>query len=122
MFNATAGFSQLPLPIYITFIPYLFSNSVYALLIYYILLNMVAVGLCWWFTRRYWGWRAAALATVVYASMPCVILFSYRIWNNTLIPPFVMLWVVGCGLAFEEKRPRWVKLAWGAAWRPSNCM
>ena len=77
---------------------------------------MVAVGLCWWFTRRYWGWRAAALATVVYASMPWAIIFSFRIWPNTLLPPFVMIWAVGCGLAFGEKRPRWVMLAWGAAW------
>ena len=116
MFNSSAGFSQLPLPIYITFISYLFSDSVYALLIYYILLNMVAVGLCWVFTRRYLGWQAAALATIVYASMPWTIHFSFRIWPNTLLPPLVMLWALGCGLAFGERRPRWMMLAWGAAW------
>ena len=116
MFNASAGFSQLPLPIYITFIPYLFSDSVFALLIYYILLNMAAVGLCWVFTRRYWGWQAAAIATIVYSCMPWAIHFSFRIWINTLLPPFVMIWAVGCGLAFGERRPRWVMLAWGAAW------
>ena len=116
MFNSSAGFSQLPLPIYITFIPYLFSDSVFALLIYYILLNMVAVGLCWVFTRRYWGWQAAAIATIVYTCMPWAIIFSFLIWPNTLLPPFVMLWAVGCGLAFGERRPRWVMLAWGAAW------
>ncbi len=116
MFNSSAGFSQLPLPIYITFIPYLFSDSVFALLIYYILLNMVAVGLCWVFTRRYWGWQAAAIATIVYTCMPWAIIFSFLIWPNTLLPPFVMLWAVGCGLAFGERRPQWVMLAWGAAW------
>ncbi len=116
MFNASAGFSQLPLPIYITFIPYLFSDSVFALLIYYILLNTAAVGLCWLFTRRYWGWQAAAIATIVYSCMPWAIHFSFRIWINTLLPPFVMIWAVGCGLAFGERRPRWVMLAWGAAW------
>ena len=116
MFNASAGFSQLPLPIYITFIPYLFLDSVFALLIYYILLNTAAVGLCWLFTRRYWGWQAAAIATIVYSCMPWAIHFSFRIWINTLLPPFVMIWAVGCGLAFGERRPRWVMLAWGAAW------
>ena len=116
MFNASAGFSQLPLPIYITFIPYIFSDSVYVLLIHYTLLNLIPVGLCWWFTRRYWGLMAAALATVVYASMPWAIHFSLRIWINTLLPPFVMIWAIGCGLAFVEKRPRWIAFAWGIAW------
>lgn len=116
MFNTSAGFSQLPLTIYITFIPYLFSDSVYALLIYYILLNVIAIGLCWWFTRRYWGWQAAAIATIVYASMPWAVIFSYFIWANTLLPAFVMIWVLGCSLAYAERRPRWAMLAWGLAW------
>ena len=63
-----------------------------------------------------WGVAAAALATIVYASMPWAIIFSFRIWINMLLPPFVMIWAVGCGLAFGEKRPRWMMLAWGAAW------
>ena len=115
MFQSSAGYHNFPLTYYLSAIPFFFSDDVYALLLFFIVINLVPVWLCWWFTRRYWGWRAAALATVVYASMPWVILFSYRIWNNTLIPPFVMLWVVGCGLAFGEKRPRWMMLAWGAA-------
>ena len=116
MFNTSAGFSQLPLPIYITFIPYLFSDSVYALLIYNILLNVIAIGLCWWFTRRYWGWQAAAIATIVYASMPWAVIFSIRIWSNTLLPPFIMLWALCCGLAYEQRRPRWLILVWCIAW------
>ena len=32
------------------------------------------------------------------------------------MPPFVMMWAVGCGLAFGEGRPRWLMFAWGAAW------
>ena len=116
MFNTSAGFSQLPLPIYITFIPYLFSDSVYALLIYNILLNVIAIGLCWLFTRRYWGWQAAAIATIAYASMPWAVIFSIRIWSNTLLPPFIMLWALCCGLAYEQRRPRWLILVWCIAW------
>ena len=116
MFDTSAGFSQFPLTVYFAFLPYLFTDGVYALLIYYIQLNLVAVGLCWCFTRRYWGVGAAALATIVYASMPWAIIFSFRIWVNTLLPPFVMIWVFACGLAFAERRPRWVMVAWGAAW------
>ncbi len=116
MFNSSVNFSLLPLTTYITFIPYLFSDSVYALLIYNILLNVIAIGLCWGFTQRYWGLRVATLATIVYASMPWPILLSHRIWSNTLLPPFVMMWAVGCGVAFGEGRPRWLMLAWGIAW------
>lgn len=116
MHVSSAGYSLLPLPIYVTFIPYLFSDSAYALLIHYTILNLIPVVLCWWFTRRYWGLMAAVLATVVYASMPWAIHFSLRIWINTLSPPFVMIWAIGCGLAFVEKRPRWIAFAWGIAW------
>ena len=115
MFNTSAGFSQLPLTVYITFIPYLISDSVYSLLIYFIILSLVAVGLCWWFVRRYWGWQVAAIATIVYACMPWAIIFSLRIWANTLLPPFVMIWAIACGLAFAEKRHRWLMVAWGLA-------
>ena len=52
MFNTSAGFSQLPVTLYLAFIPYLFSDSAYVLVIYFILLNVIAIGLCWWFTRR----------------------------------------------------------------------
>ena len=116
MHVSSAGYSLLPLPIYLTFIPYLFSDSPYALLIHYTLLNLIPVGLCWWFTRRYGGLMVAALATVVYACMPWAIHFSLRVWINTLLPPFVMIWAIGCALAFAERRPRWTAFAWGMAW------
>ena len=116
MYSSSASFSQLPLTTYIAFIPYLFSDSIFALQIYYLLLNLLAVGLCWWFARRYWGMYVATMATLVYACMPWAILNSLRIWPNTLLPPVVMIWAVGCGLAFADKKPRWLMLAWAAAW------
>ncbi len=116
MYPSSANFSQFPLTTYLTFIPWLLSDSVTALLLHYLLLNLLAVGLCWWFVRRYWGLYAATLATLVYACMPWAIFLSFRIWPNTLLPPFVMLWAIGCGLAFAERRPGWLKLAWAAAW------
>ena len=116
MHVSSAGYSLLPLPIYLTFIPYLFLDSPYALLIHYTLLNLIPIGLCWWLTRRYGGLMAAALATVVYASMPWAIHFSLRVWINTLLPPFVMIWAIGCALAFVERRPRWTSFAWCIAW------
>ncbi|MCY3906004.1 MAG: hypothetical protein OXF63_01980 [Anaerolineaceae bacterium] len=116
MYPSSANYSQLPLTIYLTFIPFLFSDSVFALLNHFLLLNLLAVGLCWWFVRRYWGLYVATVATLVYACMPWAIFLSLRIWPNTLLPPFVLLWAIGCGLAFAERKPGWLKLAWAAAW------
>lgn len=116
MYPSSANYSQLPLTIYLTFIPHLFLDSVFFLLNHYLLLNLLAVTLCWWFARRFWGLYVATVATFVYACMPWAIFLSLRVWPNTLLPPFVMLWAVGCGLAFAEKRPRWLMLAWAAAW------
>lgn len=115
MFTSSANYSLFPLTVYITFIPYLIFDSVYALLILCLLLNLGALVLCWWFTRRFWGSYVAILATLIYACMPWAILLSLRIWPNILLPPFVMIWAVGCGLAFGEDRPRWLMLACGAA-------
>ena len=116
MFTSSVNHSLFPLTVYITFVPYLIFDHVYALLILCLLLNVGALGLCWWFSQRFWGAYVATLATLIYACMPWAILLSLRIWPNILLPPFVMLWAVGCGLAFGEDRPRWLMLAWGAAW------
>ena len=115
-YQTSAGYNNFPLIYYLTAIPQFLTDDLYALILFFILLNLLSVCLCWVFTRRYWGWRTAALATVVYACMPWAIIFSSFIWSNTLTPPFTMLWALGCGLAFQEKRTGGLMLAWGAAW------
>ena len=116
MNKSSAGYHNFPLTHYLAAIPFIFMDDIYALSFFFIMWNLVTIWLCWQFTRRYWGWQTAALATMIFICMPYAVLFSYRIWNNTLMPPFVMLWALGCALAFQEKRPRWLMLAWGAAW------
>ena len=112
---SSAGYHNFPLTHYLAAIPFVFSDDIFALFLFYVVVNLIAVWLCWLFVRRYWGWQVAALATIVYASMPYAVFFSYRIWNNTLMPPFIMLWALGCGFAFQERRPRGLILAWAAA-------
>ena len=112
---SSAGYHNFPLTHYLAAIPYIFSEHISALYLFYVVVNLLAVWLGWLFVRRYWGWQVAALATLVYVTMPYAVLFSYRIWNNTLMPPFIMLWAWGCGFAFQERRPRGLMLAWAAA-------
>lgn len=112
---SSAGYHNFPLTHYLAAIPYIFSENIFALFLFYVVVNLIAVWSGWLFVRRYWGWQVAALATLVYVTMPYAVLFSYRIWNNTLMPPFIMLWAWGCGFAFQERRPRGLMLAWAAA-------
>ena len=112
----SAGYSNFPLTLYLDALPLRLVDSVYAVLVFHIGANLLAAGLCWWFTRRYWGARAAALASFVYVCAPWAILYSRRIWTNSLMPPFVMIWAIACVLTFHERRPRWLALAWAAAW------
>ena len=112
---SSAGYHNFPLTHYLAAIPFIFSENIFALFLFYVVVNLLAVWLGWLFVRRYWGWQVAALATLVYATMPYAVFFSYRIWNNTLMPPFIMLWAWGCGFAFQEKRSRGLMLAWAAA-------
>ena len=112
---SSAGYHNFPLTHYLAAIPYIFSGHIFALFLFYVVVNLLAVWLGWLFVRRYWGWQVATLATLVYVTMPYAVLFSYRIWNNTLMPPLIMLWAWGCGFAFQERRPRGLMLAWAAA-------
>ena len=112
----SAGYSNFPLTLYLDALPLRLVDSIYAVLVFHVGANLLAVGLCWCFTRRYWGPRAAALATFVYVCAPWAILYSRRIWTNSLMPPFVMLWVIACVLTLHERRWRWLALAWAAAW------
>ena len=112
----SAGYSNFPLALYLDAIPLFFVDSVYAVLTFHIGMNLVAAALCWWFSQRYWGLRVAALATFLFVCLPWAILYSRRIWTNSLMPPFVMLWVIATCLAFHERRWRWLVLSWAAAW------
>ena len=112
----SAGYSNFPLALYLDAIPLFFVDSVYAVLAFHIGMNLVAAALCWWFSERYWGLRVAALATFLFVCLPWAILYSRRIWTNSLMPPFVMLWVIAICLAFHERRWRWLVLSWAAAW------
>ena len=112
----SAGYSNFPLALYLDALPLFFVDSVYAVLSFHIGLNLAAAALCWWFSERYWGPRVAALATLLFVCTPWAILYSRRIWTNSLMPPFVMLWVIATCLAIHERRWRWLVLSWAAAW------
>jgi len=73
-------------------------------------LNVIAVALTWWLARRYYGWRAAVIAGLLYAVSPWGILYSRKIWAQDLLPPFVVATVLTGLLGFGEGK-RWARWA-----------
>ena len=114
-FFLTGGYSNFPLPLYLWAPAFLVSSHIQALLAWNILLNLGALVLCWHFVRHYWGWRIAALATLLFAASPWHAFYSHRIWSNAQTSIFVMLWLIATVCAFHERRRRFWSLSWGTA-------
>ena len=111
----SGGYTQFPLSVYIWSLAFLFSTSIHAIIIWSILLSASAIPLSWFFASRYWNWRVAAVASLLFAAAPWHAFFAHRLWGNVPMSPFVMLWLIAAALAYHERRSRYWALAWGSA-------
>ena len=71
-------------------IPLLFSRNPVIAAGFIALLNCVAVGLCYIFCRRYFGQIAAIVAAGSFAVNPWAVFYSRKIWQQDLLPLFVI--------------------------------
>ena len=86
LYQLSGGYANFPLSAYLLAPVYLFSTHIHALIVYNIMLNLAALTMCWFFARRYWGWQAAAVATLLLATAPWDVFYAHRLWSNTLMP------------------------------------
>jgi len=87
-------------------LPFLFSPNPLGANLFTGVLNIVAVFLCWWLGRRYWGRAAGLCAALLFAASPWAVFFSRKIWEPNLLPAFAVAWMLFGLLAFVEGR-RW---------------
>lgn len=107
--SSSVGIPNMPVSVWLFALPYLFSSDPAIATLFVGLLNVIAVGLTWWLTRRYFGPGAALAAALLYAASPWGVIYSRKIWAQNLLPSFVIL-TVGTGLIglVEAKQPhRW---------------
>lgn len=108
--SSSIGFPNFPMSVWLYALPLFVWPHVYSPTLFTGLLSTVAVFGCYWFVRRYWGVRAALIATLMFAVSPWVIHHSRKIWAQDLLPFFVIGWGISATLAFVEKRQKYIIL------------
>jgi 4-amino-4-deoxy-L-arabinose transferase-like glycosyltransferase len=79
-----------PFFVYLMAIPVLFSRNPLIAAGFVALLNCAAVGLTYVFCRRYFGQIAAIIAAVFFAVNPWAVFYSRKIWQQDVLPLFVV--------------------------------
>ena len=91
---SSLGLVHSPLSVYLYAIPYLISPDPVGAQIFTGLMNTLAVAILYLITLRYFGMRAAIIASLLYAVHPHMV-FASRVINNAQIgAPFVLLYLL----------------------------
>ena len=112
---SSLGTFNSPLFVYFEALPALVWASPLALTAFVAALNVAAVALAIAFARRYFGPVAALVAGVLFATAPWAVVYSRKIWEQDLLPPFVLLFFLGLFLAVVDRKPRALLLCGVAA-------
>jgi 4-amino-4-deoxy-L-arabinose transferase-like glycosyltransferase len=109
---SSTGLTTFPVAIWLMAVPFAISPSPVFGAGFVAFVNLLAVLCCYFLARRWFGRRAALVATLLYAVAPWAVIYSRKIWHTVLLPPLVMLHVTTAWLALVKGR-RWALLAHG---------
>ncbi len=97
-----------PAVIYLYMLPALLSANPLSGAIFTALCNTLAVGLCYCFVRHYYGRLAATIAALSFATATLAVFYSRFIWQQNLLPLFVMLYIFCLFVGVVERRKGWL--------------
>lgn len=72
------------------------------------LLGIVTIGFVWWIGRLWFGKIAGLIASVLYAIIPTIIIYSRSSWNPNIMPFFSLLCIYGIWKFWTEKKYKWL--------------
>ncbi|HLG77036.1 MAG TPA: glycosyltransferase family 39 protein, partial [Ktedonobacteraceae bacterium] len=105
---ASLGIYNPPAIIYLLMIPAAFSANPLGGAIFTALLGLIAVLFSYIFVRRYYGRLTAAIVAVLFAIMPLAVSYSRFMWNQNLLPSFVLLFIASLFWGVVERRKGWL--------------
>lgn len=108
---SSTGINEPPLFMYFLAVPFLLTSNPLVAAAYIALWNVLGIALCFLFTRINFGVRAGFIAAALYAVNPWQVLFSRKIWTQSLLAPFALLFLLLLCLSLLHKKPRFLSLA-----------
>ncbi|HEY6286841.1 MAG TPA: glycosyltransferase family 39 protein [Ktedonobacteraceae bacterium] len=97
-----------PAVTYLLMIPAAFSANPLWGAIFVAFFNVIAVLLTYVFVRRYYGRIASIIASLLYATAATPLHFSRFIWQQNLIAPFVVLFILALFWGVVDRRKGWL--------------
>ena len=103
--TASVGVRKPPLMRYLLVIPVSVSRDPRVASAFIVVLNVVAIVGCYYLTTRYFGKRAAVIASLLYAVNPWSIVYSRKIFTADVLAPFTTLMLIGvCGALIRRQK------------------
>jgi len=93
-----------PAYLYLMALPYVFTREVLAVAAYRALLDVAAIGLCWFVCRRHFNLRVAHLAALLFAIAPWAVQYARKTWTAPL-PLFSLLLLWGLLEVLQRRNP-----------------
>ncbi len=110
--KSSAGIMNPPLTEYLLALPLAIRQEILPAVVFNALLGFLAVMACFAMVARLAGWRAALIATTLFAVNPWAVHYSRFLWNQNFVPLFATL-LVGLLLLYlaGPHRPAYLAIA-----------